>query len=126
MTHTLDDSIHSQRLTEWIERYVHAWTTNDPEDIAALFGPTAEYHETPYETAWIGREDIVSGWRSRWSWQTGGWTFDWTIESMSPGRAVVTGVGHYRELGDFDNVWTLEFDEHGLCTRFHMRNEPSQ
>ncbi|MBY4275376.1 nuclear transport factor 2 family protein [Rhodococcus fascians] len=123
MTHTNENSIHTTHLKEWIDAYIHAWTTNDSDDIARLFSATAEYHETPYETAWIGRESIVAGWRSRWEWQSGGWTFEWTIVSASPGHAVVTGVGHYRELGDFDNVWTLEFDDDGLCRRFHMRNE---
>jgi hypothetical protein len=44
---------------------------------------------------------------------------------MSPSGATVTGVGHYRELGDFDNVWTIEFDDDGLCSRFHMLNQQS-
>lgn len=110
------------RATEWIEAYVRAWASNDPQDISALFGETAEYHESPFETHWIGREDIVAGWLSRWQWQLGGWTFDWTIASANESRVVVTGVGHYAELGDFDNVWTVTFDDDGLCTRFEMTN----
>ena len=125
MTHTVDGADRTRHLTEWIHAYVHAWTTNDPDDIAGLFSAAAQYHETPYETAWIGRDSIVAGWRDRWPWQSGGWTFEWEIASMSPSGATVTGVGHYRELGDFDNVWTIEFDDDGLCSRFHMLNQQS-
>lgn len=64
----------------------------------------------------------VEGWRGRWDWQQGGWDFDWSITSIDGFTAVITGIGHYVELGDFDNVWTLHFDESGLCTRFDMLN----
>ena len=110
---------HGRRVlvTRWVEAYVHAWTTNDPGELAALFIESAEYHEIPYKTAWIGCEEIVAGWRSRWQWQSGGWTFEWEIVSLSGNEAVITGIGHYSELGDFDNVWTLTFDEDGRCAR---------
>lgn len=132
---TLPDPVHSthtERMTtattmpqaqidEWVQAYLHAWTTNDPNDIAALFTETAEYHEKPYETAWIGRDAIVTGWRSRWQWQSGGWTFAWATSSIAGNCATITGVGHYAELGDFDNTWTVTFDG-GLCSRFDMIN----
>jgi hypothetical protein len=112
----------SATVTGWINEYVRAWETNDRDDIAALFTEDAEYHESPFDTEWIGREDIIEGWRSRWGWQQGGWTFESTITSIDGLTAVVTGVGRYTELGDFDNVWTVTFDEFGRCTRFDMVN----
>lgn len=110
------------QVTAWVEGYIRAWASNDIGDITELFTEDAEYHETPYETAWRGREEIVEGWRNRWNWQSGGWTFDWAIASIMGDVAVITGVGHYTELGAFDNVWTVTFDDFGLCTRFHMIN----
>jgi hypothetical protein len=115
-------SVTTSSVTAWVEAYVHAWQTNAPVDIAALFTADAEYHETPYETDWIGRDEIVDGWRSRWNWQKGGWDFEWTIASIDGATAVVTGIGHYRKLGDFDNVWTVAFDQSGRCGRFEMLN----
>ncbi|HXH33771.1 MAG TPA: nuclear transport factor 2 family protein [Plantibacter sp.] len=109
-------------MTSWINEYVRAGETNDRDDIAALFTEDAEYHESPFDTEWIGREGIIEGWRSRWDWQQGGWTFESTITSIHGLTAVVTGVGRYTELGDFDNVWTVTFDEFGRCTRFDMVN----
>lgn len=109
-------------ITEWVEGYIRAWETNARADIAALFTEDAEYHETPYATEWIGRNEIVDGWQSRWDWQKGGWHFDWTLESVDGLSVVITGVGHYKKLGDFDNVWTVTFDESGRCSRFEMLN----
>jgi hypothetical protein len=112
----------AESVTRWVEAYLRAWQTNDRDDIAALFTADAEYHESPFDTEWIGRDEIVEGWQGRWDWQQGGWTFDWTITSIEHLSAVITGVGHYTELGDFDNAWTVTFNEFGRCTRFEMVN----
>ena len=109
-------------ITSWVEGYLKAWETNASADIAALFTEEAEYHESPYDTEWIGRDEIVKGWQSRWDWQQGGWTFEWTITSVVGATVVITGIGHYTKLGDFDNVWTVTFDESGLATMFVMLN----
>jgi hypothetical protein len=112
----------TETVTAWINAYVRAWETNEPDDIAVLFAESAEYHESPFDTEWIGRDEIIDGWRGRWNWQQGGWTFEWTIARIDGRTAVITGVGHYTELGDFDNEWTVTFDELGRCTRFEMVN----
>jgi len=112
----------TESITNWVDGYLRAWHSNERDDIAALFTEHAEYHEAPFDTAWVGRDAIIEGWRSRWDWQQGGWTFDWSITSVSGSTAVITGVGHYTELGEFDNVWTVTFDESGRSTRFEMLN----
>lgn len=109
-------------VAAWVARYVRAWETNAAADIAALFTADAEYHESPYETDWVGRDEIVAGWRSRWNWQKGGWSFSWNLVSLDGPVAVVEGVGRYRELGDFDNLWTLTFRTPELCEDFTMVN----
>jgi hypothetical protein len=121
MTNEIDDPSASD-ITNWIEKYVHAWRTNDVADIAALFTPDAEYSETPYETLWVGQEAIVKGWQSRWVWQKGGWSFEWEIVESNRESAIIAGVGTYAELGVFDNVWTVTFADDGRCKRFHMVN----
>jgi len=109
-------------VTAWVQRYIAAWESNDGADIAALFTDDAEYHESPYDTDWIGRDAIVDGWRSRWNWQQGGWTFEWQLDAIDGPVAVVTGIGHYAELGDFDNHWTLTFATPQRCSSFVMVN----
>ena len=109
-------------VTAWVDAYLVAWHSNARPDIEALFTEDAEYHETPYDTEWIGRDEIVDGWRGRWDWQQGGWDFEWSIASSEGHTVVITGVGHYKELGDFDNRWTVTFDETGRAMRFEMVN----
>ena len=112
----------AETIETWVAGYLRAWETNAREDIAALFTEDGEYHESPYDTEWIGRDAIIEGWRSRWDWQKGGWTFEWSIQSVEHSTVVITGIGHYKELGDFDNVWTVTFDESGRASRFVMLN----
>ncbi|MFF3444209.1 nuclear transport factor 2 family protein [Streptosporangium sp. NPDC002721] len=112
----------NEQLTGWVERYVHAWRTADPADIAALFTANAEYHEQPYETDWIGREAIVQGWLSRRPWQEGGWDFDWSPLMITGDTAAIRGTGVYTELGRFDNLWVVTFAGDGRCSSFRMWN----
>jgi hypothetical protein len=122
MSNTSTLSMTADFVALWVDGYLRAWRSNAPSDIAALFSEDAEYHESPYETEWIGRDEIVEGWRSRWDWQAGGWDYEWSLVSVHGHTVEITGVGHYKTLGDFDNRWTVTFDENGLATRFEMLN----
>jgi len=110
------------QVEAFIAGYVRAWTTADAADIAALFAADAEYHEHPYETHWIGRDAIVEGWLSRQDWQEGGWSFESSILMITGDTAAVRGTGTYTKLGTFENLWTVTFDDDGLCTVFRMWN----
>jgi ketosteroid isomerase-like protein len=112
----------TETIEAWVTAYLRAWKNNAPSDIRALFTEDASYHESPYETEWVGCEQIVNGWRSRWDWQKGGWEFDWAVASATGQTVVITGIGRYKELGDFDNVWTLTFTESARVSRFDMLN----
>lgn len=121
-TSTRDLTITAETITAWVDRYLTAWRSNDPDDIAALFTEDGEYHEGPYETDWIGRDEIIDGWQSRWDWQQGGWDFDWELVLIDGPTAVITGVGRYAKLGTFDNHWTVRFRTPELCENFTMVN----
>jgi hypothetical protein len=122
-THTgIPFEITSEDVTAWVDRYLAAWTSNDADDIAALFTEDGEYHESPYETDWIGRTEIIDGWQGRWDWQQGGWTFEWSLVSLDSPTALITGIGRYRKLGDFDNHWTVTFGTREQAATFEMIN----
>jgi hypothetical protein len=111
-----------EQVAEWVERYVHAWRTGLAKDIRALFTPGAEYHEAPYTTDWIGRDEIVTGWQSRADWQRGGWEFSWSTLMITGDTAAIGGSGVYQELGTFENLWVLTLDGTGRCAMFRMWN----
>ncbi|GAA2683081.1 nuclear transport factor 2 family protein [Streptomyces lunalinharesii] len=114
--------VSEQQVRDWVEGYVRAWATNSRKDIAALFTPHAEYHEWPYETDWVGREEIVDGWLDRAPWQEGGWVFAWSVLTVNGDTAAIEGTGRYEELGTCANLWTVTFDENATCTMFRMWN----
>ena len=54
----------------WLNRYVHAWLTYDPGEIAALFSEDVTYRYHPYDEPDVGREAVVAGWLERVSRMT--------------------------------------------------------
>lgn len=117
-----DSLLTETQVTGWVEAYVRAWSSGLAKDIKPLFAPRAEYHEWPYETHWIGRDEIVAGWQSREDWQSGGWDFEWSVLMITGDTAAISGIGSYRELGRFANLWTVTFSPPGRCTVFRMWN----
>lgn len=98
-------------VEHWIDRYRHAWSTDDAEDIAALFTEDATYSPFPWprdKNFWMGRDAIIERWIGhgdskagalvklrgnsfRWVW----WRYPFSCRSTSqrrsvPGVAVVT------------------------------------
>lgn len=61
---------------DWIEGYLKAWTSNDPDDIAALFSEDADYYTLPFREPWARREAIIKGWIARDD-QPGTWQFEY-------------------------------------------------
>jgi len=60
----------------WLERYFAAWTSNDPDDVAALFAPDAVYSYGPFREEARGQQEIVRRWVEggvmpglRWSYE---------------------------------------------------------
>lgn len=45
-------------MQAWVEGYLRAWRTNDPEDIGGLFTDGALYEPQPYGAPWRGRDEI--------------------------------------------------------------------
>jgi len=115
-------TITEQQVRNWVNGYVKAWTTCDPRDIKALFTEDAESHEWPYETAWVGRQEIIDGWQARAEWQEGGWSFDWTPLVINGDTFAIKGTGVYTKLGRFDNLWVVTLNDKGKCTMFRMWN----
>ncbi|WP_326560624.1 nuclear transport factor 2 family protein [Micromonospora sp. NBC_01796] len=115
-------AITERQVKSWVDGYVKAWTTGDPADVEALFTEDAESYEWPYETAWIGRQEIIDGWQTRAPWQEGGWTFDWSLLVINGDTFAIKGTGVYAKLGTFDNLWVVTLDAGRKCTTFRMWN----
>ena len=127
----------TRQLANWLTRYVQAWRTSDPADIAALFTPGARYLTQPDAQPWLGHEAIVSGWLARAAREPG-WTTHHQILGTHrfPDRHGVRGFVQGRTVyagGDqtitFDNLWVVDLGPDGRAgsfTEWWMRRPPAE
>ncbi len=111
-------------VAAWLENYVHAWKSNDPEAIGALFSEDAEYYYGPFDEPVVGREAIVASWLEDHD-EPG--TYDATYEPLTVKENVAVANGRSRYysapgskmvVSEFDNIFVIRFDEHGHCVEF--------
>lgn len=102
----------------WIQKYLNAWETNDPVEIADLFSEQARYYTAPFRKPWTGPEEIVQGWLDRRD-EPGTWSFAHEVLAEQSGLGVVRGVTDYPEQGRrYSNLWLIRLDERMQCEEF--------
>jgi hypothetical protein len=105
-------------VDRWVEGYVRAWETNDPEDIDALFTDDARYYTAPWRKPWSGRDGIVEGWLERKDEQ-GQWSFRWEVIGIDGDLAFVRGWTDYPHEGEtYDNLGVIRVAADGRCSEF--------
>ncbi|HEY5333059.1 MAG TPA: nuclear transport factor 2 family protein [Solirubrobacterales bacterium] len=104
-------------LRRWIDAYLEAWESNDPEAIAALFTVDAIYRLEPWET-WTGREAIVAGWLEHAD-APGDAVFRWWHLARDGDLWIVEARTDYVRLErDYANLWLVELDDAGRARGF--------
>jgi uncharacterized protein (TIGR02246 family) len=113
-------------VEQWIAGYRQAWTTDDPDQIAALFTEDATYSPYPWprdRRPWTGRDEIVAKWTSHGDSKIG-WRFEHEILAVEGDTAVVEGWTDYdRGEGEpwseqFANIWVVRFAPDGRARSF--------
>jgi hypothetical protein len=104
------------RLRKWIDGYVEAWTSNDPDRIGDLFTPDAEYYTAPFSRPWRGRTAIVDGWLERKD-EPGEATFEWRPLAVTDEVAIIQGAARYSDR-TYSNLWVIRLDADGRCREF--------
>ena len=106
---------------DWIRRYVHAWETNDPDDIRGLFTDDAEYRDGPSTPPWVGHDAILDGWLGQKD-EPGTYSFEYEITAVDGDVAVVRGWTHYPGSTDknsrYDNLMVIELAPDGRARSF--------
>ena len=113
------------RFSTWVERYLVAWRSNDPEEIGSLFSDDALYFTLPARQPWRGRATIVEEWLARKD-EPGDWEFSYEVLARDGDLGIVRGVTDYKsglndsgkEGGTFDNLWEVTLDSDDRATRF--------
>jgi hypothetical protein len=107
-------------VARWLDGYIGAWKSYDPDSIGSLFTDDARYRYRPTDEPVAGRDAIVADWLEDRD-EPG--TYDaeyrpWAVEGL---RAVATGTSRYVDADGtrtFSNVFLLEFAADGRCASF--------
>ncbi len=107
-------------FARWLDGYVEAWRSYDPEAIGALFAEDAEYRYHPWEAPLRGRAAIVADWLANRD-EPGTWSAEYRPWAVDGDRGVATGTSHYDEARgkrSYHNVFLCRFDADGRCVEF--------
>jgi hypothetical protein len=108
----------------WLDKYVEAWRTYEPEQIRELFSEDALYFYSPWDEdcPLRGREEIVADWLKEPN-APGSWEARYIPVAVEGNVAVAQGrTRYFRPDGavqrQFENIFVLYFGDDGRCTRF--------
>ncbi len=116
---------------QWLDRYVAAWQSYEPEAIGALFADEVHYRYHPDSEPVIGRDAVVASWLgdpqapdASARDQPGTYTASYGPVAVDGDVVVATGNStYYTSPGGpvdrvFDNCFVLRFDADGRCRDF--------
>lgn len=118
-------------VARWLDDYIEAWKTYDPDRIAALFAEDIEYRYHPYDDPVVGRDAVVESWLGEGEDENASsrdpeGTYDATYSPVAVDGdvAVATGSSTYLERPGgpvekvYDNCYVMRFDGEGRCREF--------
>jgi ketosteroid isomerase-like protein len=121
----------SERVAEWLRRYLEAWKGNDREQIGSLFSDDISYRFHPYDEPTVGRENVVEAWLGEGDHEgapdpdePGTFEAEYHPIAVDGQVAVAVGRSSYRDQpgGEvkrvYDNCFVIRFDETGRCSEF--------
>ena len=99
---------------DWLDRYVEAWKSSDPDAIGDLFADVVAYRYHPYDDPVMGRAAVVASWLGEGD-APGASTMDepgtydarYAPYAVDGDRVVATGTSVYRDHPDGPVVRTF-------------------
>ena len=104
-------------VARWIDGYLAAWRTYDPERIGSLFSESATYAFNPWDEPLVGREAIVAAWLGDKD-APGSWRAEYHPVLVLDGTAIIVGETEYTDGSVYSNLFQVSFDTAGRCTSF--------
>lgn len=115
----------------WLDRYIAAWLSYDPDQIASLFSQDVEYRYHPGDDPIVGRDAVVASWLgdpgssdASVPDEPGTYEAAYSPFAVDGELVVATGTSTYydRPGGEveriYDNCFVMRFDEAGRCREF--------
>lgn len=116
---------------DWLDRYVEAWLSYEPEAIGALFSEDVAYRYHPYDEPIVGRDAVVASWLGESDEEhassrdePGTYEAAYSPVAVDADVVVATGTSRYRESPGgpvtqvFENCFVIRFDGAGRCREF--------
>jgi hypothetical protein len=104
-------------VRRWVDGYLAAWASNDPDDIKALFTPDGTYLDRPFGSPKTGHEAIVADWLDRKD-EPGTWQASLEPMLVQGNTAIVTGTVDYTNGTRYANLWVIRFGDDSRATEF--------
>lgn len=118
-------------VDRWLQAYIGAWKSYDPNEIGDLFADDVEYRYHPYDEPIRGRDAVVASWLGESSAPGASTrdepgTYDASYETVAVDGdvAVAVGTSSYSEVPGgptirvYDNCYVMRFDSAGRCREF--------
>jgi ketosteroid isomerase-like protein len=114
-------------VDRWLEAYVRAWKSYDPDEIGALFADDVTYRYHPYDPPVEGRDAVVESWLGEGDHEGASTrdepgTYDATYRTVAIDGDVAVATGSSSYTGDpprvFHNCFVMRFDADGRCREF--------
>jgi hypothetical protein len=115
----------------WLDRYVAAWLSYDPDDISVLFSEDVAYRYHPYDEPVVGRNAVVASWLGQSESgdastldAPGTYGGEYSPLAVDGDTVVATGTSRYSDVPGgpvtktFENCFILRFDDHKRCREF--------
>ena len=112
----------------WLDAYVEAWRTYDPDQIRALFSEHVVYRYHPYDEPVVGADAVVASWLGQsdaegTSSRDAPGTYDAGYAPVAVDGDTVVARGWSRYLRGpggpvdrvYDNCFLMSFDDAGRC-----------
>ena len=108
--------VYETKYRQWVDAYVHAWNSNDPDEISNLFTEDAVYYGAPNAAPVGGRASIVTEWIENKD-EPGSTTFEYQILIADENLGIVSGVARYPGDVTYHDLWEIHMDG-DRCKRF--------
>lgn len=105
------------QVQRWLDDYIAAWDSYDEDAILALFTPEATYAYHPYDEPVQGAGAIAASWLEDPD-EARSWQASYAPALIEGNAAIVKGETRYADGRVFSNLFEVEFDAAGRCTRF--------
>ena len=106
-----------ERVQRWLDDYIAAWHSYDETEIRALFAPDVSYAYHPYDEPLEGADAVAASWLDHQD-EPGSWEAAYAPALVVDNAAITKGETRYTNGNVFSNLFELEFDDAGRCTRF--------